>query len=47
MARRMAAGPSKLSDDVLIRDNPDRRRYELYVGSELAGVAEYHAQAGS
>jgi predicted GNAT family acetyltransferase len=46
MARRMAAGPSNLSDDVLVRDNPHQRRYELYVGSELAGVADYHAQPG-
>ena len=46
MALWMAARPSNLSDDVLVRDNPEQRRYELYVGSELAGVADYHTQPG-
>ena len=46
MADRMAAGGSNLRDDVLVRDNPERRRYELHLGAKLAGVADYHAQPG-
>jgi uncharacterized protein len=42
----MAAGRSNLRDDVLVRDNPEQRRYELHLGPELAGIAEYHAQPG-
>ena len=32
--------------DVLVRDNPEQHRYEIHVGSELAGVADYHTQPG-
>jgi predicted GNAT family acetyltransferase len=42
----MTASPSELRDDVLVRDNPEQHRYEVYVGSDLAGVAEYHARPG-
>ena len=42
----MAASPSNLGDDLVVRDNPEQQRYEAYVGSELAGVATYHAQPG-
>jgi uncharacterized protein len=32
------------ADEVSVRDNPERERYEVYVGSVLAGYADYHAQ---
>lgn len=28
-----------------VRDNPDQNRYEIFVGSELAGFAEYQRTA--
>jgi uncharacterized protein len=31
---------------VVVRDNPAKRRYEAFVGSALAGFADYHAQPG-
>jgi uncharacterized protein len=34
------------ADDVIVRDNAEQRRYELYVGDTLAGFADYHAQPG-
>lgn len=34
------------ADEVAVRDNPDRGRYEAYVGSVLAGYADYHSQPG-
>lgn len=40
------AANANVSNDVRVRDNPEQRRYELHVGSELAGVADYHAQPG-
>jgi predicted GNAT family acetyltransferase len=33
-------------DALRIADNPERSRYEVYVGSDLAGVTDYHAQPG-
>lgn len=33
-------------DTFRIADNPERSRYEVYVGSALAGVTDYHAQPG-
>jgi uncharacterized protein len=32
--------------DVTLRDDPERGRFELLVGGELAGVADYHEQPG-
>ena len=32
--------------DLRITDNPERKRYEAYVGSQLAGFTDYHAQPG-
>jgi predicted GNAT family acetyltransferase len=34
------------AEEVTVRDNPDRGRYEVYVGSMLAGFADYHSQPG-
>jgi predicted GNAT family acetyltransferase len=34
------------ADQIVVRDNPERNRYEAYVGSELAGYADYHSQPG-
>jgi uncharacterized protein len=42
----MTASPSDLQGDVLVRDNPEHDRYEVHVGSDLAGFADYHAQPG-
>ena len=42
----MTASPSDLQDEVLVRDNPEQHRYEIHVGSDLAGFADYHAQPG-
>ena len=30
--------------DLRITDNPERRRYEVYLGTELAGFTDYHVQ---
>ena len=32
--------------EVVVRDNPAQRRYEIYVGDALAGFTDYHAQPG-
>ena len=32
--------------DVVVRDNPERGRYEAHVGSTIAGFSDYHAQPG-
>lgn len=40
----VAAEPGSRHDELIVRDNPEKRRYEAYVGSELAGVATYHVQ---
>jgi predicted GNAT family acetyltransferase len=32
--------------EVVVRDNPEEHRYEAYVGSDLAGFADYHEQPG-
>ena len=32
--------------EVLVRDNPEKQRYEAYVGSAVAGWSEYHEQPG-
>jgi predicted GNAT family acetyltransferase len=32
--------------ELRIVDNPDGKRYEVYVGDDLAGFADYHAQPG-
>ena len=32
--------------ELRIADNPGRKRYEAYVGIELAGFTDYHAQPG-
>jgi uncharacterized protein len=32
--------------ELRIVDKPDAKRYEAYVGDELAGFADYHAQPG-
>ena len=34
------------ADEVAVRDNPERGRYEAHVGSVLAGYADYHSQPG-
>jgi predicted GNAT family acetyltransferase len=41
-----AADPGSGHDELIVRDNPEERQYEAYVGPELAGVATYHAQQG-
>jgi predicted GNAT family acetyltransferase len=33
-------------DEVDVRDDPERGRYEARVGSVLAGYADYHSQPG-
>ena len=35
-----------MATDSIVRDNPDQHRYEIYVGSELAGFTTYHSQPG-
>jgi hypothetical protein len=35
-----------MSAKVTVRDNPERSRYEAYVGPALAGLATYHSQPG-
>jgi uncharacterized protein len=42
----VAADPSSRHDELVVRDNPEERRYEAYVGGELAGFATYHVQPG-
>lgn len=32
--------------EVVVRDNEEQGRYEIFVGSTRAGYAEYHAQPG-
>ena len=34
------------ADEVVVRDNPERQRYEAYLGSTLVGHATYHSQPG-
>jgi predicted GNAT family acetyltransferase len=41
-----SASPDASSAEVVVRDNPDRGRYEAHAGSALAGFAEYHVQPG-
>ncbi|MGH8827180.1 MAG: GNAT family N-acetyltransferase [Jiangellaceae bacterium] len=31
---------------VVVRDNPDKHRYEVYVGSDLAGFTQYRLKPG-
>ena len=33
-------------DEPRIQDNPELNRYEVYVGSVLAGFTDYHSQPG-
>jgi uncharacterized protein len=33
-------------DDSIVRDNAEQHRYEILVGGEPAGFAEYHSQPG-
>ena len=42
----MTAQPNDVLDDVLVCDNPEQHRYEIHVGSEIAGAADYHTQPG-
>ena len=35
-----------MSEEITVTDNAERRRYEVHVGSALAGFADYHAQPG-
>lgn len=45
----MPAGPTEKraeGDELSVADSPERSRYELYVGSALAGFTDYHAQPG-
>lgn len=32
--------------EAVVRDNPEASRYEIHVGGELAGFADYHLQPG-
>jgi predicted GNAT family acetyltransferase len=41
-----AAATGEGADQIAVRDNPERNRYEAYVGSELAGYADYHSHPG-
>ena len=34
------------SDEVVVRNNSDHRRYEAYLGHTLVGHASYHSQPG-
>ena len=46
--REMSGAPATRPDGVeavAVRDNPERGRYEAYVGSALAGYTDYHASA--
>ncbi len=35
-----------MAAEPIVRDNPEQHRYEVHVGSELAGFTTYHAQPG-
>ena len=35
-----------MSDELTVTDNVERQRYEIHLGSELAGFVTYHAQPG-
>lgn len=35
-----------LESGVVVRDDPERHRYEVLVGGEVAGFADYHSQPG-
>ena len=34
------------ANEIVVRDNPEHNRYEVFVGGALAGHADYHAQPG-
>ena len=34
------------AQDVVVRDNPEQRRYEASIGSTVAGFTDYHVQPG-
>jgi uncharacterized protein len=38
--------PEQAADEILVLDNTDQRRYDLYVGEARAGFADYHSQPG-
>ena len=40
------AGARGGAEEVAVRNNPDRERYEVSVGSVVAGYADYHFQPG-
>ena len=40
-------GRPGVPDDVMIRDNPNAQRYELFVDDRLAGLARYRIERGS
>jgi uncharacterized protein len=37
---------TRVETELRIADNGERKRYEAYVGTELAGFTDYHAQPG-
>jgi uncharacterized protein len=37
---------SEQTGTLVVRDNPEHRRYEAYVGEELAGFSQYRVQPG-
>ena len=37
---------SGVAAEFRVADNPERKRYEVYVGTELAGFTDYHVQPG-
>jgi uncharacterized protein len=45
MSERAPTRPDGV-DELALRDNSEQGRYELYLGSALAGYADYHSQPG-
>lgn len=46
MSEQTNGQTSSADDSVLVRDNPDENRYEVVVGTSLAGFADYRLEGG-
>jgi uncharacterized protein len=44
--RADAASVTDRSPEVRVRDNPERHRYEAWIGGGLVGFVDYHLQPG-
>jgi len=41
-----SAEEAEMTDDIRVSDNPERHRFEVHVGDELAGIAAYRLEPG-